>query len=354
MDEDLKPVMVFVYGGSNQFGEAEPYNMSGLAAFHDVVAVNMNYRTGPLGWMAFEADVEDKKSTGNFGIMDIQSALRWVHREIKNFGGDPSRVLLHGQSSGGGLTELTGYISPASYGLLRAVVSESGGLGAGKLSSSLNNTRDVSKLVGCDATTLNATALKKCMQEISPLALTNLTYEGRWGPVVDGVTIPEDPETMLSNGRINPSVDAVVFGSQTLDGFLNLRTEYENAFGQLEYMSAERYRKEVNDSYGEQEAKAILKQYPPITDYPPHRHGTQANVRLIGQLASDPDHCGNRKRAQLVSKTGNASGFVYRFNYWYQSNPLCTAVPNYHAKEFGPLHQVCIGNNKTTIAIKQQ
>jgi para-nitrobenzyl esterase len=40
------PVLVFIYGGSNQFGEAEPYNMSGLAAFHNVVCVNFNYRTG--------------------------------------------------------------------------------------------------------------------------------------------------------------------------------------------------------------------------------------------------------------------------------------------------------------------
>ena len=37
-EQRLKPVLIFVYGGSNQFGEAEPYNMSGLAAFHDVVA----------------------------------------------------------------------------------------------------------------------------------------------------------------------------------------------------------------------------------------------------------------------------------------------------------------------------
>ena len=47
--------------------------MSGLAAFHDVVAVNMNYRTGPIGWMAFEADVNANRSTGNFGILDIQA-----------------------------------------------------------------------------------------------------------------------------------------------------------------------------------------------------------------------------------------------------------------------------------------
>jgi para-nitrobenzyl esterase len=100
------PVLVFIYGGSNQFGEAEPYNMSGLAAFHGVVAVNMNYRTGPIGWMAFPEDAAANSSTGNFGILDIQSALRWVQKEIGHFGGDPERVAIHGQSSGGGLTEL--------------------------------------------------------------------------------------------------------------------------------------------------------------------------------------------------------------------------------------------------------
>ena len=102
----LKPVMVFIYGGSNQFGEAEPYNMSGIAAYHDAVCVNFNYRTGPIGWMAFEEDAEKKSSTGNWGILDIQSALRWVQREVHNFGGDGSRVAIHGQSSGGGLVEL--------------------------------------------------------------------------------------------------------------------------------------------------------------------------------------------------------------------------------------------------------
>ena len=77
------PVIVFIYGGSNQFGEAEPYNMSALAAFHRVVAVNFNYRTGPIGWMAFEEDSKLSRSTGNWGILDIQSALRWVQREIE-------------------------------------------------------------------------------------------------------------------------------------------------------------------------------------------------------------------------------------------------------------------------------
>lgn len=132
------PVMVFIYGGSNQFGEAEPYNMSlgsminqqhlcvrsALAAFHEVVCVSFNYRTGPLGWMAFQQDVVAKRSTGNWGILDIQSAglswmshfvfilldlsgaLRWVQREVAAFGGDKTRVAIHGQSSGGGVSAL--------------------------------------------------------------------------------------------------------------------------------------------------------------------------------------------------------------------------------------------------------
>ena len=173
--KDIKAVMVFVYGGSNQFGEAEPYNMSALAAFHDVVAVNLNYRTGPIGWMAFEADVLANKSTGNFGLLDIQSALRWVQREIHNFGGDPSRVAIHGQSSGAGLVELAAIVSPASDGLLHAAVSESGGLGAGSLARALKNTESVAATVGCNNTGSTPQQFKACMKALTPLQITHLT-----------------------------------------------------------------------------------------------------------------------------------------------------------------------------------
>jgi para-nitrobenzyl esterase len=55
--------------------------------------------------------VQEGKSTGNWGILDIQSALRWVQREVAAFGGSPAQVSIHGQSSGGGLVELQ-YVSP--------------------------------------------------------------------------------------------------------------------------------------------------------------------------------------------------------------------------------------------------
>lgn len=224
-DGKLKPVMVFVYGGSNQFGEAEPYNMSGLAAFHDVVCVNMNYRTGPLGWMGFEADIQANKSTGNFGIMDIQSALRWVQREIPNFGGDPKQVAIHGQSSGAGLTEVTGIISPASNGLLRAVISESGGLDARSMISGIQNTNRLATLAGCKRENSTPQEVKACMVGLPDLKITSMTYAGAWGPMVDSVIIPRDPMTMLREGEVN-NLDAAVFGAQTNDSFLFLSRMY--------------------------------------------------------------------------------------------------------------------------------
>ena len=55
---------------------------SALAAFHDVVCVSFNYRTGPLGWMAFHEDVEANRSTGNWGILDIQSCLAFMDKSF--------------------------------------------------------------------------------------------------------------------------------------------------------------------------------------------------------------------------------------------------------------------------------
>ena len=69
--------------------------------------------------------LEDGRAT-NAGLMDQQSALRWVKREAGTFGGDPTSILIFGQSAGGG-SVLTQMLLPASKGLFTAAVIESGG-----------------------------------------------------------------------------------------------------------------------------------------------------------------------------------------------------------------------------------
>jgi len=339
--EKKKAVMVFIYGGSNQFGEAEPYNMSALAAYHDVVAVNFNYRTGPIGWLAFAEDVADNRSTGNYGIEDIQSALRWVQREIGAFGGDNSRVAIHGQSSGGGLVELQ-YVSPQSNGLFHGAISESGGLSAMPLKDALHVSARAAEMTGC----ASAASPKRCMQQLPGLNVTSLTYALSWGPVVDGVTIPYDPMSMLSDGNINP-IRAAVFGAQTNDSFLFLSRSYtrdglpqpnDYPNGALRSISAAEYEEAVRSSVPGAFVSDVLALYPPVDEA--KGKGSVQNVHSLGRIESDQMHCALRRRARLFNNASSTGGaFAYRFDYWYQSSPTCSAVPNFHRPYLGAVHQ---------------
>ena len=111
--------------------------------------------------MAFQQDVLAKRSTGNWGILDIQSALRWVQREVAAFGGDKTRVAIHGQSSGGGLVELQ-YVAPKSNGLFRGAISESGSLSAGSLEAAVATSTAIASSLGCLTSGL---ANKTCLAE---------------------------------------------------------------------------------------------------------------------------------------------------------------------------------------------
>merc|ERR1712232_101822 len=96
----------------------------GLAARGDVVLVAMNYRLNAFGWLTLpELDTVDPRGvSSNRGLLDIQEALRWIQRNAAAFGGDPRRVTLLGQSSGG--TAILGLLaSSASRGLFSAAIS---------------------------------------------------------------------------------------------------------------------------------------------------------------------------------------------------------------------------------------
>jgi len=92
----LLPVLVWIHGGAFIFGSGgHPWYRSQTFAQEDVVVVTINYRLGAHGFLNLpEGDF-------NCGLWDQYMALRWVHQEIKNFGGDPDNVTIAGQSAGG-------------------------------------------------------------------------------------------------------------------------------------------------------------------------------------------------------------------------------------------------------------
>jgi acetyl esterase/lipase len=120
-DEQL-PVKFWAYGGSNQGGATSYGLYDGCHLPTDVIAVEFNYRLGPLGFLG----LTDAGIPGNMAIQDTLAALQWVQDNIAAFGGDRSRVMMFGQSAGADNT-FTITTLPQSKGLISAAVTESGG-----------------------------------------------------------------------------------------------------------------------------------------------------------------------------------------------------------------------------------
>lgn len=120
------PVMVWIHGGSHQAGSGSTsiYQSNGLVE-KGVVLVTINYRLGPLGYLAHPALTEADGTSGNYGLMDQMAALQWVRHNIASFGGDPENITVFGESAGAqSVTELMA--SPLAVGLFDKVILESG------------------------------------------------------------------------------------------------------------------------------------------------------------------------------------------------------------------------------------
>ncbi len=122
------PVMVWIYGGAFTEGSSAiaVYDGTELAK-KGVVVVTINYRVGPLGFLAHpELTRESRRgSSGNYGLLDQIAALKWVQKNIAGFGGDPAQVTIFGQSAGA-ISVADLMRSPLAKGLFARAIALSG------------------------------------------------------------------------------------------------------------------------------------------------------------------------------------------------------------------------------------
>lgn len=121
------PVMVWIHGGGLNlgWGHQKGYEGSQLAK-QGVILVSINYRLGPLGYLAHpELSKESPNATsGNYGALDQIEALNWVQKNIKAFGGDPDNVTIFGESAGA--TSVNALCaSPLANGLFHRAIAQS-------------------------------------------------------------------------------------------------------------------------------------------------------------------------------------------------------------------------------------
>ncbi|HEY2140386.1 MAG TPA: carboxylesterase family protein [Chthoniobacterales bacterium] len=134
-DKSKLPIMFWIHGGGFSGGaSSEPRHNGDFMPLKGVVLVTINYRLGVFGFLA-TADLakEAVGASGNYGLMDMISALQWVKTNIAGFGGDPGNVTIFGESAGS-FAVSTLMASPMAKGLFHKAIGESGGaVGRGTL-----------------------------------------------------------------------------------------------------------------------------------------------------------------------------------------------------------------------------
>ncbi len=114
------PVMLFIHGGAFVTGSGDDYNGATFAQ-KGAVVVTFNYRLGALGFLQPLLPF----TRGNYGFLDQQMAMKWVHDHIAAFGGNPGNVTLFGESAGAMSVGLHTLDAPKSAGLFAKAIMES-------------------------------------------------------------------------------------------------------------------------------------------------------------------------------------------------------------------------------------
>lgn len=121
------PVIIYIHGGgfTGGCGHEKHFDIP-VWPKKGVVGVTLNYRLGPLGFAVLPELKEEAGRTGNYGLYDQLTAIKWVKHNISSFGGDPDNITIMGQSAGG-MSVQQHCLSPLSKGLFHKAVMCSGG-----------------------------------------------------------------------------------------------------------------------------------------------------------------------------------------------------------------------------------
>jgi para-nitrobenzyl esterase len=195
--------MVWIHGGGFVNGSGDIYYSRWLAARGHIVVVTINYRLGVLGFLAHPS-LGSPGDIGNYGLADQQAALRWVHDHIADFGGDPAKVTIAGESAGG-MSVCDHLVAPGSAGLFRAAIIQSAPCQA---QADLATAERISLHYAASAGCSDPATAAVCLRELPATALTDpiwYTHIGEWdalsGPAIGTATLPVGPVAAFAAGR---------------------------------------------------------------------------------------------------------------------------------------------------------
>jgi len=190
--------MIWIHGGAFVEGAGSEYDGTILAATENVIAVTVNYRLNVLGFLT----TSDATLPGNYGLWDQKLAIEWVKANIRDYGGNPDKITLFGESAGGRSISFQMFSPHNNRKLFQRAILESGtALSLTWLNRYPNAVTDnVTDIIGCSRLEDN---FMECLRSKD---FTELTLAGRnttrpmpFFPMVDGDFLPNDLGYMYTN-----------------------------------------------------------------------------------------------------------------------------------------------------------
>jgi len=303
------PVIVWFHPGAFVAASANLAAQNGrrMAERTGAIVVATNYRLGPFGFLAHAAlTAEDPSyaSSGNYGLLDQRAALVWVRDNINAFGGDPNNVTIAGTSAGGHSVSFH-MVAPGSSGYFHRAIMQSGYASSRwpTLAEGEALGATLAAALGCTSPADVLTCLRSKSRTELLLALPTgqqqwaETSRAEWGPLVDGLEIPDQPRTLYEDGRF--AQVPVVIGATRDEGWIYADRSFPTE------LSAEQYEAAVQTEFGPDDAPAILARYP-AADYRSPKHA-------LSQIAGDFEAvCEARRVARLVARK-QPDVYVYSF-----------------------------------------
>lgn len=222
------PVLVWMYGGGFYEGHKGTDDPAGIIARSianpnsapGVIFVAMNYRLGPLGWLAGPTFAASG-GTMNAGFYDQRLALEWVQKYIHIFGGDPNKVTLMGASAGGSSTlhQITAYGGEKGPVPFQQAFPQSPAFVPNPYNW-LQEEYFKRYLKFANASTLTELRALSSAEAIraNELFVWNTAYASAIGPVVGGAFTPALPSQLFAQGRYAKNVKALFSGHNTDEG----------------------------------------------------------------------------------------------------------------------------------------
>lgn len=329
---EKRPVMVWIHGGALTRGSGATRAYDGTAlAKKGVVLVTVNYRLGPLGYLAHpELTAESpNRSSGNYGALDQIAALKWVQKNIAAFGGDPGLVTIFGESAGSWSVNAL-VASPLARGLFHRAIGQSGGSFGPMtyLKEDREGRPSAEKIGEAFAKAAGADSIKalRALPAEKIVEVFNNDPEGRkfrTQPNVDGWALPDEIRNIFAQGKQN---DAPVIVGSNANEMTTLTVPA------MVPKTMEDYRKRIETQYG-----AAVKE---LDEIYPVKSEADIAAAYLGGLRDVTFTLPMRTWARMTA-TGRSKAYLYFFSH-VPPNPNSKYLGAYHAGEI-----VYVFNNLT-------